>query len=93
MKELTVWSKFKHPNILPLLGYYVIDNYPHFVSEWMENGTIRTYVKQDKLSIKELLPIVSISANFFKSSTNLISYWELRTDSNTFMTTELYSRI
>ena len=71
-----------------MVGYY-----SHFVSEWMGNGTVQTYVQRNKLSIKELLPIVSISANFFKSSTNLISYWELRTDSNTFMTMKLYSRI
>ena len=72
-----------------MVGYY-----PHFVSEErMGNGTVQTYVQRNKLSIKELLPIVSISTNFFKSSTNLISYWELRTDSNTFMTTELYTRI
>ena len=93
MKELTVWSKLKHPNVLSLLGYYVVGNYPHFISEWIENGTVQTYVKKHKLPVGELLPIVSVLTNFFKSSTNLISYWELRTDSNTFMTTELYSRI
>ena len=77
-KEIRVWSNLHHQNVLMFLGYALEGgDYPLLVSEWMENGTVQTYVQRNKLSIKELLPIVSISATFFKSSTNLNSYWGL----------------
>ena len=46
-KEIYVWSKLKHENILDLIGY-CIDNTtgtPMLVSEWMENGTAWEYMK------------------------------------------------
>ncbi|PAV22495.1 WD40 domain containing protein [Pyrrhoderma noxium] len=66
VKELTVWSKLKHQNVLPLLGYYVDGNYPYIVSEWMENGTARRYVQQYNLPVEELLPILLGIANGLK---------------------------
>ncbi|KAL5531801.1 hypothetical protein ACEPAF_5363 [Sanghuangporus sanghuang] len=46
-KELYVWAKLKHKNILPLLGYAFEQksNYPLLVSEWMENGSAWDFVK------------------------------------------------
>lgn len=47
-KEIYVWSKLKHENILPLLGYAFnpLTGYPSLVSEWMENGSAWNYVNQ-----------------------------------------------
>ncbi|KAL5522769.1 hypothetical protein ACEPAG_8787 [Sanghuangporus baumii] len=44
-KELFVWSKLRHANILPLLGFVKEGDYPSVISEWMENGTIKQYMK------------------------------------------------
>ncbi|EJC99226.1 kinase-like protein [Fomitiporia mediterranea MF3/22] len=44
-KELAIWSKLDHTNILPLLGYVMEGDYPSVVSEWIENGTVGTYLK------------------------------------------------
>ncbi|EJD07112.1 kinase-like protein [Fomitiporia mediterranea MF3/22] len=44
-KELYVWSKLKHPNILPLRGFALEGAYPLVISEWMENGTLREYLQ------------------------------------------------
>ncbi|KAL5481088.1 hypothetical protein ACEPAI_10029 [Sanghuangporus weigelae] len=44
-KELSVWSKLRHTNILPLLGFIKEGDYPSVISEWMENGTIKQYMK------------------------------------------------
>ncbi|KAL5504702.1 hypothetical protein ACEPAH_7365 [Sanghuangporus vaninii] len=45
-KEIYVWSKLDHENILPLMGYSIdiMTGFPLLVSRWMENGSAWTYV-------------------------------------------------
>ncbi|KAG8788044.1 hypothetical protein FRC12_014978 [Ceratobasidium sp. 428] len=40
VKELSVWSKLSHVNILPLLGVALFKGQLAMVSEWMEHGSI-----------------------------------------------------
>ncbi|KAM6489441.1 Protein kinase-like domain containing protein [Amanita muscaria] len=45
-RELEVWSKIDHKNILPLLGIAYINLYasiPAFISPWMENGSAKQF--------------------------------------------------
>jgi len=46
-KEMQIWAKLQHHNVLPLLGYYIEgDNaMPAFVSEWMVKGTLHDFMK------------------------------------------------
>ncbi|KAI5119139.1 hypothetical protein M0805_005218 [Coniferiporia weirii] len=46
-KEMHVWSKLDHPNVLPFIGYIIENGYPSLVSEWIENGTVTTYLKEN----------------------------------------------
>ncbi|KAL5523365.1 hypothetical protein ACEPAF_1632 [Sanghuangporus sanghuang] len=48
-REIYVWSKLNHPNILPLLGFAIDDSsgYPLLISEWMENGSAWEYVTRN----------------------------------------------
>ena len=45
-REVVVWKRLQHPNIVPFLG--VPSKVPLFeiVCEWMENGRITGYVKE-----------------------------------------------
>ncbi|CAE6468287.1 unnamed protein product [Rhizoctonia solani] len=43
-RELYVWSKCKHPNILDLLGVAKYDNRVAMVSPWMMNGNLTWYL-------------------------------------------------
>ncbi|KAL5504047.1 hypothetical protein ACEPAH_8120 [Sanghuangporus vaninii] len=43
-REMRIWSKLDHPNILPLLGYMLESDYPSLISEWMEFGTVRNFL-------------------------------------------------
>ncbi|KDN36899.1 hypothetical protein RSAG8_10518, partial [Rhizoctonia solani AG-8 WAC10335] len=43
ISELSVWRKFKHPNILKLLGICAFGGEIGMVSEWMPNGNIIRY--------------------------------------------------
>ncbi|THV04679.1 kinase-like protein [Dendrothele bispora CBS 962.96] len=45
MREASVWSQLRHPNILPFIAVYV--NLPHelsIASPWMQNGDIISYI-------------------------------------------------
>ncbi|KAL5522390.1 hypothetical protein ACEPAG_8406 [Sanghuangporus baumii] len=48
-REIYVWSKLNHPNILPLLGFAVDDStrFPLMISEWMDNGSAWEYVTRN----------------------------------------------
>ena len=61
-KEIYVWSKLQHPNILPLLGFaFDIDTgYPMLISEWMENGNALAYVRKTDPPSDVLLRLVCL---------------------------------
>ena len=66
-KELKIWTKLSHPNVLPLLGFALNWNgsaYPSFVSPWMELGTLHRYMRDHYV---ETLPMVSIDSDSFNS--------------------------
>ncbi|KLO12884.1 kinase-like protein [Schizopora paradoxa] len=44
-REVYIWSKLKHKNVLPLLGCFLEgDEFPNLVSEWMVKGTLYDYM-------------------------------------------------
>ncbi|KIO29775.1 hypothetical protein M407DRAFT_69970, partial [Tulasnella calospora MUT 4182] len=47
-RELRVWAKAKHPNVLELVGYSLSENYgsAQFVSPYMPNGNVKEYMKR-----------------------------------------------
>ncbi|CAE6448419.1 unnamed protein product [Rhizoctonia solani] len=55
VKELTVWSKLDHPNVLHLLGICVFGGEIGMVSEWMPNGNVTEHTinhpSADKLKL------------------------------------------
>ncbi|KAL5504022.1 hypothetical protein ACEPAH_8095 [Sanghuangporus vaninii] len=44
-REISVWSHLDHSNILPFLGFMLENEYPSLISEWMELGTAREFLK------------------------------------------------
>lgn len=42
------WKTLSHPNVLPLLGVTMIENYFAMVSEWMANGSINEFIRMDR---------------------------------------------
>ena len=48
-REVLIWKRLSHPNVLPLLGVSVSENPRHFriVSEWMANGNVMEYIKSN----------------------------------------------
>jgi len=50
-RELNVWYRLKHPNVLPLLGYLLEENRLSFVSKWMEEGSLRLAIKNKTIRV------------------------------------------
>ncbi|KAG6329518.1 hypothetical protein ID866_9572 [Astraeus odoratus] len=56
LREVYVWSKLRHPNIVPLLG--ITTKFNHgvaIVSEWMQNGNAFDYVQDRNIDPRPLL--------------------------------------
>jgi len=59
-KELKIWAKLSHLNILPLLGFVLDENgWPSFVSPWIEHGTLHHYMKDHHV---EPVPMVRVGS-------------------------------
>ena len=64
-REITVWSKLKHPNILQLLGIIrdprMHPDIPAMVCPWIECGALTTYLERNNdLMIAKRFVLVSI---------------------------------
>ena len=48
-REVLIWKRLSHPNVLPLLGVSVSKSPQHFriISEWMPNGNVMEYIKSN----------------------------------------------
>lgn len=64
-REVRLWSKLDHINVLPLMGYFLEGPkaLPNLVSEWLENGTVIDYTRNRPLDATELCEIVSMIIN------------------------------
>ncbi|KIJ05048.1 hypothetical protein PAXINDRAFT_50441, partial [Paxillus involutus ATCC 200175] len=60
-RELNIWARLKHHNILPLYG--VTDGFgpfPAFVSLWAENGTLTEYLEhREQLDLERRLALLA----------------------------------
>ncbi|KIO34218.1 hypothetical protein M407DRAFT_17123 [Tulasnella calospora MUT 4182] len=59
-RELKVWAGLGHPHVLPLLGFYLGDNYKTavLISEYMVHGDLNDYIARMKPSYDERLHLV-----------------------------------
>ncbi|KAG9041816.1 hypothetical protein FS837_011699 [Tulasnella sp. UAMH 9824] len=76
-RETLIWSMVKHPNVLPLIGYQIVDEVPMLVSPWCKNGNLDVCTKDhpelmrsDKLELlrgaaRGLLHLHSLSPPIF----------------------------
>ena len=61
-RELRVWGKLDHPNILPLYGTTSdFGHYNSMVCPWLENGSVSKHMERcgDLLSMSDRLQLVS----------------------------------
>jgi len=46
-REMKVWSRLSHPNVLPFLGLFTLGPTSYMISPWMENGDALSFVKRN----------------------------------------------
>ncbi|KAG8752693.1 hypothetical protein FRC12_011836 [Ceratobasidium sp. 428] len=61
VRELLIWSRLDHPNVLSLLGICVLNGEIAMVSEWMPNDNVREYSRKNP-SVNKLGLIADIVA-------------------------------
>jgi serine/threonine protein kinase len=63
-REVLIWKRLSHPNVLPLLGVSVSKNSQYFriISEWMPNGNVMEYIKSNPQTNR--LRLVSPTVHF-----------------------------
>ncbi|KAF9236614.1 kinase-like domain-containing protein, partial [Melanogaster broomeanus] len=60
-REIKVWLKLDHPNVLPLFGTTTgFGQFPAMVCPWLENGALTSYLERwnDKLTTEQRLVLV-----------------------------------
>ncbi|KAG8955092.1 hypothetical protein FRC04_009549 [Tulasnella sp. 424] len=60
-RELNIWAKTKHPNIVELIGYYLDEKYesPLLISALMVNGNVLNYIERHKPDVKQRVGFVN----------------------------------
>ncbi|KAF9643599.1 kinase-like protein [Thelephora ganbajun] len=67
-KEVVIWRRISHPNIVPFLGVSEAPAPLSMVSEWMPNGNVREYVRKNPgTSRLQLLLDISRGLSFLHS--------------------------
>ncbi|KAI6011821.1 kinase-like domain-containing protein, partial [Pisolithus marmoratus] len=65
LREVHVWSKLKHPNVLPLLGIATkFDNTISIISKWMSRGNAHEYVQDFEVDPRPLLLGIARGLNY-----------------------------
>ncbi|KAG8974268.1 hypothetical protein FRC05_007692 [Tulasnella sp. 425] len=59
-RELNIWAKIKHPNVVELVGYYLDEKYeaPLLISALMTNGNVLDYIERYKPDIEQRIAFV-----------------------------------
>ncbi|KAJ7732620.1 kinase-like domain-containing protein [Mycena olivaceomarginata] len=58
-REVNVWCRLDHPNIVPLLGItYDFGTSLSMVSPWLQKGTLQTYLNSSTARLKDLRPLL-----------------------------------
>ncbi|KAF9784386.1 kinase-like domain-containing protein [Thelephora terrestris] len=67
-KEAVAWKSLRHPNVLPLLGVMMRDRCFVMVSEWMNNGNIKEFIRDNRdVNRFELLKDVTVGLMYMHS--------------------------
>lgn len=56
--EIRRWVKLRHLNIMPISGYCIQGKYPATVTNWVEKGSLRELIIDEKISSEESLQMV-----------------------------------
>ncbi|KAG8928843.1 hypothetical protein FRC00_001629 [Tulasnella sp. 408] len=64
-RELNIWAKIKHPNVVELIGYYLDEKFevPQLISAFMVNGNVLKYIRCAKPSTARRVQFENVLIN------------------------------
>ncbi|ELU42201.1 Pkinase domain-containing protein [Rhizoctonia solani AG-1 IA] len=74
-RELYVWSKCEHPNVLPLIGMALFEGKFAMVSPWMENGTLTRFISQHPEADRYEMSNIVVSRDFTPKLADFGNSW------------------
>ncbi|KAG8921505.1 hypothetical protein FRC01_000217 [Tulasnella sp. 417] len=82
-RELKVWAGLRHPHVLPLLGFYLDDDYGTalLISEFMMNGDLKDYITKMAPTYFERLHLVRDLTDglaYLHAETNSVRHGDLK---------------
>ncbi|KAF7354911.1 DH domain-containing protein [Mycena sanguinolenta] len=60
-REALIWRQLSHPNLLPFLGLYMLDDRLCLISPWMDNGDLKNFLTNAPSGIDRVSLIVDIA--------------------------------
>lgn len=72
---MAIWAELDHANILPFYGYVVENEYPSLVSEWMDNGTIKSYLQTNKCDLMQLVLHIIFGEHYIELTFYYLGSW------------------
>jgi len=82
MREIEIWNKIKsHPFILQFYGAYHYGKNPFIVSEYCNNGTVKSYTSNSNITVNKKLQIMhDIAIGIYHLHKNNIIHGDIKSD-------------
>ncbi|KDQ08470.1 hypothetical protein BOTBODRAFT_37909 [Botryobasidium botryosum FD-172 SS1] len=78
-REIKVWRRLQHPNILPFIGCCTLEDTSYMVSPWVENGDALAYVRRSLHSCSlDLLAQVASGLQYLHEFTPPVIHGDLK---------------
>ncbi|CAE6444362.1 unnamed protein product [Rhizoctonia solani] len=77
-RELYVWSKCDHPNVMKLIGVAQFRNQLAMVSAWMDNGNMREFLRRHPQTNRHLLCTQIIDGVIYLHNEKSIAHGDLK---------------
>jgi len=82
MREIEIWNRIKgHPFILQFYGASHISQHPFIISEYCDQGTVKSYINRESIDINQKLKIMhDIAIGIYHLHNNRIIHGDLKSD-------------
>jgi len=82
MREIEIWNRIKpHPFILQFYGAHHYGHYPFIISEYCNNGTVKSYTSKDNVTFNQKLQIMhDIATGIYHLHKNRIIHGDIKSN-------------
>ncbi|KAJ6516341.1 kinase-like domain-containing protein, partial [Mycena sanguinolenta] len=78
-REALIWRQLSHPNLLPFLGLYMLDDRLCLISPWMDNGDLKDFLKDAPSDIDRVSLMMDVARGLEYLHSQDIVHGDLKT--------------